>query len=330
MSSAIADARVLVTGATGFVGGHLARRLASLGAHLRVLARPTSNLSGLESIPYERCDGDLTDPVSLARAADSVDFVFHSGGLVAAPSEETFIRVNGEGTKNMCAGAKSAAPALRRFVYISSMAAAGPAPPGKLIDEEMPARPITPYGASKRLGEKWVQQFEFPWTTIRPPAVYGPEDKAILPLFRMAAWHFKAVVAKDGVASVVFVDNLVDGIIQSALSPGAVGQTFYVADELPLPRLELMNLIQEAVGTWAVAVNVPDWVVKAAGRITESVAKGFGKVALFDRDKARDLLAPNWGCRIDHARRFLSYEPRFTTSEGMRLTAAWYRRQGWI
>jgi nucleoside-diphosphate-sugar epimerase len=330
MSSAIADASVLVTGASGFVGGHVARRLSALGAHLRILCRPTSKLDGLSGIRFERFEGDLTNPVSLLRASEGVDFVFHSGGLTSAPDEEAYIAANGEGTKNACAAARSAAPSLRRFVYISSMAAAGPAPPGQLIDEELPARPITPYGASKRLGEKWVHQFDLPWTIIRPPAVYGPEDRAILPLFQMAGWHLKAVVAPRGVASVVFVDNLVDGIVQSALRPEAVGQTFYVADEQPLTRREIAAIMQEAVGTWAVPLPVPAWAVRGAARISEAVARGFGKVAFFDRHKAADLLALNWGCRIDHARRFLGYEPRVATREGMRITAEWYRKEGWI
>jgi nucleoside-diphosphate-sugar epimerase len=330
MSSAIADARILVTGASGFVGGHVARRLSGLGAKLRILARPTSRLTGLAGITFERCDGDLTDPISLARAADGVDFVFHSGGLTSAPNDETYIAVNGEGTKNVCAAAKSAAPSLRRLVYISSMAAAGPAPEGSLIDEELPPRPITPYGASKRLGEKWVQQFDVPWTIIRPPAVYGPEDEAILPLFRMAAWHLKAVVGKGGIASVVYVDNLVDGLVQAATRPEAVGQLFYVADAEPLSRAELARIMQEAVGTWAVPVTVPAWVVRSAARLSEAFAKGFGKVAFFDRHKAADLLTLNWGCRIDHARRFLGYVPRVPTPEGMARTAAWYRQEGWL
>lgn len=319
-----------MTGASGFVGGHLARRLAGLGASLRILVRPTSKLSGLAGIKFERCPGDLTDPLSLARAALGVDFVFHSGGLTSARDDATFIAVNGEGTKNACAAAKSAAPSLRRFVYISSMAAAGPGQVGRPIDEEMPAHPITPYGASKRLGEKWVQQFDFPWTMIRPPAVYGPEDVAILPLFRIAAWHLRAVVGAGGVASVVFVDNLVDGLIQAALRPEAVGQIFYVADAEPLSRRELARLMQEAVGTWAVPVTVPAWIVREAARISEAFAKGFGSVAFFDRHKATDLLAKNWGCRIDHARRFLGYEPRVSTREGLARTAAWYKNAGWI
>lgn len=330
MSSAIENAQILVTGASGFVGGHLTRRLARMGGRVRILCRPTSRLDALSDFQLDRCEGDLTDPISLARACQGVDYVFHSGGLVSAPNDEAYIAANGEGTKNVCAAARSASPGLVRFVYISSMAAAGPAPLGKLIDEEMPAQPITPYGASKRLGEKWVKQFDLPWSIVRPPAVYGPWDKAVLPLFQMARWHLSPVVAARGIASVVYVENLVDGIIQSALRPEAVGQTFYVADSEPLTRRDLARLIQEAVDTWALPLPVPAWVVRTASRVSEALARGFGQAAFFDRHKATDLLTLNWGCRIDHARRFLGYEPSVSTKDGMKLTADWYRAKGWI
>ena len=97
----------LITGASGFVGGHLARALVEKGYRLRILARSSSNLSNLEAIPYERVMGDLTDPVSLIPAVRDVDYVFHVGGLIKARSDAEFIAVNGDGTKNLCAAAKT-------------------------------------------------------------------------------------------------------------------------------------------------------------------------------------------------------------------------------
>ena len=330
MSSAIADATIFLTGATGFVGSHLARALAARGARLRILVRRTSNLSRLEQIDFDRVEGDLTDPISIASGMADVDYVFHVGGLIKALNDETFIAVNGDGTKNVCAAAMAKAPRLKRFVYVSSMAAAGPGPPDRLIDEEMAARPISPYGASKRLGEKWVQQFDFLWTIVRPPAVYGPEDVAVYDLFKLAAFHIKARIGSKGRASVVFVDNLVDGIIKAAVLPEAVSQIFYIADEVPFSRIELTDMVQQAVGTWGISIYVPQWIVRTAARIGEAVAKGFGRVAFFDRNKAQDLLTPNWACSIDKAKLLLGYEPLVSTEDGFARTAQWYRESGWL
>jgi nucleoside-diphosphate-sugar epimerase len=320
----------LITGASGFVGGHLAHRLARTNCRVRILARAHSDLSALYDITYERVEGDLSDPVSLIQAVDSVDYIYHVGGLIRAPNDETFIAVNGEGTKNLCAAAKSHAPSLKRFLYVSSLAASGPGLEGRLIDEEMPTRPITPYGASKRLGEQWLQTFDLAWTIVRPPAVYGPRDRGMLPLFRMAAHHVRPTLGHNGLTSVIFVGNLVDGIVRAAERPEGVGQVFLITDEQPYHRRDLARMIQAAVDTWAIPVHFPAWTVRLAARLSEAAAAGFHRVPFFNRHKANELLARNWACSIDKARLLLDYEPRIATPDGLRHTARSYRDEGWI
>jgi len=332
MSRTIANAEeeVLVTGASGFVGGHLARALAGSGYRLRVLARASSDLSSLAGVSFRRVEGDLADPISLVEAVRDVHYIFHAGGLIKARSDEEFIRVNGEGTKNLCAAARAHAPDLRRFVYVSSMAAAGPGTGAKPMDEMSLVKPITPYGASKRLGEKWLQSFDLHWTVVRPPAVYGPGDRGMLQIFRIVARHIRPALGKDGILSVVYVDNLIDGLLEAARRPEAVGQIFYVADDPPVARHDFARMIQSAFGTWAVPVHFPGWLVRLAARVSGAVAAGFDRSALFDLHKADELLATNWACRIDKARLLLRYEPRVTTAEGLHRTAAWYRQAGWV
>jgi nucleoside-diphosphate-sugar epimerase len=325
-----AASEVLVTGASGFVGGHLTRALVGAGYHVRVLARATSDLSALEGLPYRRIDGDLGDPLSLPAAVDSVHYIFHAGGLIKAKSDDEFIRINGEGTKNLAATARAHAPDLKRFVYVSSMAAAGPGAGERPVDEDSPVHPITPYGASKGLGEKWLASFDLLSTVVRPPAVYGPGDHGMLDLFRMAARHIRPALGADGIVSVIYIDNLVDGLLRAAVRPEAVGQTFYLADEPILRRSEFARMIQAAVGTWAMPVHFPAWFVRLAARISGAVAAGFGRTAFFDSHKANELLATNWACKIDKARLLLRYEPAVATADGLKRTATWYRDAGWI
>jgi nucleoside-diphosphate-sugar epimerase len=321
---------VLVTGASGFVGQHLVKTLATRGYHVRILARRTSDLSPLEGITYERFEGDITDPLSLIAPASGVDYVYHVGGLIKARSDEEFIATNGDGTKNLCAVAKTHAPRLKRFLYVSSLSACGPGKDDRPIDEMSPPHPITPYGASKRLGEKWVQQFDFLWTIVRPPAVYGPGDRGMFEIFRVLAKHIRPMLGGDGQASVAFIDNLVDGIILAAERPEGVQQIFFLTDAQPCWRSELVRMIQSSLDTWAVPVRFPAWSVRLAARLTESFSVGFGKVPIFDTHKADELLAKNWVCNIDKARTLLGYEPAVTTAEGIRRTGQWYRQAGWL
>lgn len=321
---------VLITGASGFIGRHLARTLASRGYRLRVVARRSSDLTDLEDIEYERFDADLTDPVSLIEPVKNVDYVYHLGGLIKARTDDEFIAVNGDGTKNLCAAAKAHAPRLKRFLYVSSMAASGPGKPGVVFDETLPVNPITPYGASKRLGEKWVQQFDFLWTIVRPPAVYGPGDRGMLEIFQLVSRHVRPTLGKEGMVSVAYVDNLVDGIILAAERPEGVQQIFFLADEPPLSKAHLARMIQTALDTWAVPIHFPAWAVRLAARVSGSVASGFGKVALFDSNKANELLAENWACKTDKAQLLLGYTPRVETELGLRRTAIWYKQKGWL
>lgn len=319
-----------MTGASGFVGGHLARALAARGYRLRLLARPTSDLSRLQDIEFERVEGDITDPVSLIPAVTDIDYIYHAGGLIKARTDEEFIAVNGDGTKNVCAVAQTHAPKLKRLVYVSSQSAAGPGEGDRPTDEMSPCRPITPYGASKRLGEKWIYQFKIPWTIVRPPAVYGPADRGVYQFFQILSRHLLPILGNDGRASVVYIDNLVEGTIRAGERPEGMEQIFYIADTGAYTKRELAEFVKQALDTWALAVRFPAWAVRLAARLTEAVAVGFNRVPLFDTHKAKELLADNWVCRFDKARLLLGYEPRISTEEGIRRTAEWYRKEGWL
>lgn len=321
---------VLVTGASGFVGGHLARALHAKGYRLRLLARPTSNLTKLASLDFERIEGDVTDPVSLIPAIENVDYIFHAGGLIKANSDVAFIEANGDGTKNVCAVAQIHAPKLKRMVYISSQAASGPGDGLKPKDEMAPCAPLTPYGASKRLGEKWVQQFKIPWTIVRPVAVYGPEDRGMFEFYRVIANHLRPILGPDGYASVVYIDNLIDGIIRAGERPEGMEQIFFIADDSSYKKSEMAKIVQAALQTWAVPIRFPAWAVRLVARVTESIAKGFGHTALFDSHKANELLAENWLVSFEKARMLLGYTPQVATDDGLRRTAAWYLKEGWL
>jgi nucleoside-diphosphate-sugar epimerase len=122
----------------------------------------------------------------------------------------------------------------------------------------------------------------------------------------------------------------VDGIVLAAERPEGTDQIFVITDGEVLGRKQLARMIKAAVGTWAVPIHFPGWVVRLAARISEAVAAGFGRVPFFDRHKANELLASNWACNIDKARLLLGYAPAVTTADGLKQTAAWYRRAGWI
>jgi nucleoside-diphosphate-sugar epimerase len=189
--------KVLITGATGFVGAHVTSRLAEHGASIRALVRESSDIGLLEQIGAERITGSLTDPESMRLAVRDVDVVVHLAALTSARSVAGYDRVNQAGTRDLVRAAVHADQRPRRFVYLSSLAAAGPSMDGEPVRPGDTPRPLTAYGRSKLAGEIACREAadDIEVCILRAPAVYGPGDREMFRFFRMARFGFVPVPA---------------------------------------------------------------------------------------------------------------------------------------
>ena len=179
--------RVLVTGASGFLGSHIAEQLSREGHTVRALVRKSSNRKFLETLAgIEFALGGVEDAARVEEAALGVDAIVHSAGLVKARSAEEFRRTNVLGTENVLAAAKKKAPGLKRFVFVSSLAAMGPSHDGRPIARDRTPAPVTHYGRSKLEAERAVvaAKDDLHVVVIRPPAIYGPRDAEIFAFFQ--------------------------------------------------------------------------------------------------------------------------------------------------
>jgi dihydroflavonol-4-reductase len=324
---------VFVTGANGFVGSHLVRSLTAAGHRIRALVRPSANRSLIADLPIEWVAGDLDDRDALRSGCNGVDWVVHVAGRVKAPDRETFFHANVTGTRNLLESAAEASADLERFVYVSSLAAGGPVRDGKPRTEDDPDRPITDYGESKLAGEQAVMSFadRFPVVAVRPPAVYGPGDAEILGFFKAVRWHLKPVFGGRPMRlSLVYVSDLVDGLILALTSPTAPGEVFYVADDRLYSLTELEDMMQEALGNWALRVNIPRPVLTTLAIVAEWAGRVGGFVPSLNRNRVRDFLELDWACTVNKAHRLLGYVPRVRFAEGAAATVAWYREHRWL
>ncbi|MBI4496789.1 MAG: NAD-dependent epimerase/dehydratase family protein [Chloroflexi bacterium] len=325
------ERRCLVTGATGFIGRHLVEALVRRGDRVVCLVRRTSRLDRLAALPVELVYGDITDPASLHAAVDSVEEVYHLAGLTTALRSQDFHRVNVTGTAALLeACRRTGGP--RRTVLVSSLAACGPSAPGQPLGEDDLPRPLSPYGRSKLAAEAVARAYSryLPMTVVRPPVVYGPGDRQTLPFFRLVHRGVRPLFRRDTQVSLIHVADLVAGLLLAAGRDAAIGQTYFLAgDETPTLE-ELTGLIALALGRRAVALRLPYHLVRAAARALEVSGRLTHRPPAFDRDKVRELYQPAWCCRSDRARRDLGFVPRFSVAEGLRQTALWYRRQGWL
>jgi nucleoside-diphosphate-sugar epimerase len=325
--------KVFVTGATGFVGRHVAANLVERGHELRCLVRDRARAGHLIDAGHAIVEGGILDASALRDGVEGCDAVVHVAGLIAARSYEGMRAVNVTGSGLLASACRLAGSAPARVVLISSLAAGGPSPaPGVAVHEDAPPRPTSRYGLTKLDGERAMRRglpAGTALTVIRPPAVYGPHDHGILEFFRAAAGGLRLRLGARRI-SIVHGADLARGIASALETPAAAGRTYYVANPESHSLDDLLSRIVDAGGGRGVPVPVPEFAVRAAGVIAEEVARLRGVVPTFSRDKVREFLAAGWVCDASRARTELGWTPHLAIDDGLRMTADWYREHGWI
>ncbi|HEX6371535.1 MAG TPA: NAD-dependent epimerase/dehydratase family protein [Longimicrobium sp.] len=317
----------LITGATGFVGGHLVRRLAAAGWKVRALVRATSDTRLLDEVGAERVVGDLDAVDAIRDAADGADTVFHLAALTIARGEAPFVRANALGTRNVVRGVLSAPRPPRRLVYLSSYAACGPSPHGRpRAADETPA-PLTAYGRTKLLGEDAVREAArdgIETVILRAPPVYGPGDQALLPYFRLVKRRLAPAPAGPGLRThMVYVEDLAAAVQRAADAPPG---TYAVAEPVEHRWQDVVGHIAAALGTRPVRLPLPHALVRGMG----TMAGWFGGVGVFNREKAEEMLAPVWLCDLHGLDALLPPGTATPLAEGIARTARWYQEHGWV
>ena len=323
--------RAFVTGATGFVGSHLAETLAARGHDVVALARRRDQHETLEKIGVRPVSGSLENERSLETALANVEVVFHVAGVTDARNEAEFLAVNDTGTRKLLDATRRTAHGLRRFVHVSSQAAVGPSPRGKPLREESEPRPITSYGRSKLAGELAVRGSGLPWTVVRPPAVYGPRDKAFLKLFQLTRTGLAPVFGGGTQElSLVFVGDLVALLVSAGEHEAAAGQVFHAAHREIVQSRDVSRAAGAAMGKRPVVLPVPGLVASAVVGVIERVAAATGQRTVLTTERLAEFLAPSWLLDVEKAERLLGWKAATSLSEGMKETGEWYRANGWL
>ena len=320
---------ILITGATGFVGSHLVEALGRRGIAARALVRATSDRSVLREHGVGAVVGDLGDVESLRRAVDGAGTILHLAAATRALGPGGFDAVNAGGTRRLLE-ALDTEPATRRLVYLSSLAAVGPAGDRPVEPGDQP-RPLTAYGRSKLAGERAVlEQPGLRAVVLRAPAVYGPGDRDLLTFFQLANRGILPVLgSRRRRLQMVHARDLAAAILQAAEVENAVG-TFHIAEPRAYSWDEVLDAVAEAVGRRGVKIPVPAPVVTAAGAAAGAVGRWTGRAGIFDRDKAVEMLADSWLCETGAAREAFGFEASIALTDGFRETAQWYRAAGWL
>jgi nucleoside-diphosphate-sugar epimerase len=330
--------KALVTGANGFIGSHLVEELLARGHVVRCFVRRTSDLRWLAGRHVQYAYGDVGDAVALARAVEGVDGVFHVAGITRAFSGEEFRRVNVEGTRRILEAAAARSGGPPRVVHLSSIAAAGPSFDGVPAREGDACRPVSLYGASKAAAETAVRAFadRVPATIVRPPIVYGPRDRGVLALFRMAA---RGIVLQAGLArrlfSIVHVRDLARGVADvgergRALSSSRGTEGIYYLADGAYAWADLARAAGEALGRTVRVIRLPRALTCVAALSGDLVGRLRGRPFVVNLDKVREGTRGHWVCQSSSAREQLGFAPEYGLARGFEDTAGWYRDHGWL
>jgi nucleoside-diphosphate-sugar epimerase len=323
--------RALVTGANGFVGSTLCRKLVERGDIVRGLVRRTSDLGPLEGVSIERVTGDLLDRSSLAEASRGVDVVYHVAAAVTDWGPLEYFRgVNVQGTRNVLDAAVESR--ARRFVYVSSTAVHGFGAQDMDEDTPMPDTRV-PYCQSKREAEALVfgyhNQAKIQATVVRPGDLYGPGDRVVLlSLAGLLESGWLAYIGRgDKLGAFTYVENLADALILAGNIADAAGEAYVITDGLRLTWRDYLVKLTAVLNLPRPRFSIHPSLAYAAAWLLESTYRLFH----FRRRPPLTLylvahMSGDYHFRIDKARRELGYEPRVGLEDALARTAAWYRR----
>lgn len=330
-----AGARVLVTGATGFTGQVVMRRLLDSGAEVRAIARESSDISMFAGRPVAWFRGHVHDPAVVTAAMDGVEYLLHiAAAYREARHGDQFYRDVHVTSTRLLAEAALRQPVFKRFVHVSTVGVHGHIenPPA---NEDTPFGPGDIYQETKAEAELWLRDFAprhgLSFSVLRPAAIYGPGDKRLLKLFRMAAKPVFTLLGNGRcLYHLIHVEDLSSAIIAAAVHPAANGGIFIVGNPEPMSLIDIGRTIAAALGRNGLkVVRLPVWPFFALGAVCEAVCKPLGieppiyrrRVAFFTKDRSFDTR---------RLRETLGFQYEFTNETGLRATAEWYRAKGWL
>ncbi len=330
--------RVLVTGATGFIGSFIVEEGLKRGYEVWAAVRSSSSRKYLSDSRIHFVELDLSSTERLVEQLRGLDFdyVVHAAGVTKCADRQDFFRVNTEGTAHLVEALQRAGLHVKRLVYLSSLSIFGPIreeqPYTEITDADTP-QPNTAYGRSKLQAEELLKGKEQAPETIilRPTGVYGPREKDYFLMAKSIRGHVDFSVGwKQQDITFVYVRDVVQAVFL-AFTNGTPGKAYFLSDGEVYQSSTFSDLIIRELGhPWCLRIKAPLWVLRVATFFGEWMGRLTGKVTALNSDKYHILKQRNWRCDISPARRELGYDPQWQLERGVEETIAWYKAEGWL
>ncbi len=328
--------KILVTGATGFIGSFIVSEALRLGFDTWAAVRATSSRRYLQDKRIHFVELDLSDEDKLMEQLRpyQFDYIVHAAGVTKCIDPETFFKVNRDGTIHLMNAIMRLAMPVERIVYMSSLSVYG------AIHEERPhqaitladtPQPNTAYGRSKWEAEQALAKMSLPIVTLRPTGVYGPRETDYYMMAKSIKGHVDfAVGYSQQDITFVYVRDVVQAVFL-ALDHGTVGKSYFLSDGLVYQSETFSNLIHKELGSpWWIRIKAPIWLLWCICNVCERWSKWTGKMTALNKDKFNILKQRNWRCDIKPAIDDLGFKPAYDLERGVKETIAWYKDNGWL
>lgn len=326
--------RILITGASGFIGGFLVEEGLRRGWEVTAAVRPTSDRTWLQDPHIRFLELDFRNEADLKNklaGAGRFDYIIHNAGSTRERDRKGYFANNFDNTKRFVDSLLANGQAPDKFLYVSSLAAIGPTRYDQRLQPGQPPRPVTFYGESKLAAEEYLASLkDFPWTAVQPTAVFGPREKGIYLAIKLAAqgWAF-LIGTRPQQLSFIYVKDLVD-LMYAALERGRSGKRYLVTDGKAYSNAELGKAVGAVSGKRPFQVRIPLGVVRVVAGISEIVGKWRGEVPPLNREKMSELAAESWLCDMSETFGDLQFQPRYDLYSGMQETVQWYKSNRWL
>jgi nucleoside-diphosphate-sugar epimerase len=329
----IKNKKVLVTGATGFLGGNLIVELAKNGNRITCLVKPYDNIERLLKSDVNIVYADITKKESLTNAVDGFEYIFHLAGLLGGNNPRTIYNVNYEGIRNLVEACLQNGGNLKRFVFASSAAVIGPTTKDEILDESAPCKPVTDYAKSKLMAEQYLNslKYDFPITIIRFPVVYGPGSfGGFYNLFKLLNKQIFLDIGY-GEMNVCFVQDAVEGMMQAAESENTKGKTYILGERMIYSTVIIKNMVAKALKKCPIRIITPYFLIYAVSILFEIHGKISKQIPALTRNEVSSYLKHRyWRFNPDKAVRDFSFKICYPLEKGLVITADWYKRNGLI
>lgn len=323
----------LVTGASGFVGSHLVDFLLNKGMIVKILTRKGSDLKWIDKKKVKVFDCGFYDLEKLKEVVSDCDYIFHVGGVIKSKTVEGYYEGNQKVTRNLLDAVKKFNKNLKRFVFVSSQAAAGPSPTIEPIDENKECFPLTSYGKSKLAAEREVlsETGKIPLTVCRPPVVYGPRDPEIMLFFKTIKSGLHPLIGfSEKYVSIVHVTDLVEGIYLSALSEKSLNKIYFLSSDQFIGWNDIGKIASNLLNKKVFKLKIPHFLVFTVAAISQFLSYFKKSATILNLEKANEMVQSYWICSNKKAKNDFNFQPKIDIETGFKETIKWYSDKGWI